>query len=237
MLDTVRTFFSPEFAGQKDLFAGLEVWNNEQLRHVQGTIPVIFISFADIKGRNYQETVQQIKSLFVTIYNIFADQIDTSILQQTERAQFASVCNSMDDLTAQLSIRNLAHYLAKQTKTFPIILLDEYDTPLQEAWIKGFWDELVDFLRVFFNASFKTNEWIGRGLITGITRVSKESIFSDLNNVKVVSTTSNYYTDCFGFTEDEVFNAMDEYGLTDKDEVKKWYDGFIFGKNRAMYNP
>ena len=108
---------------------------------------------------------------------------------------------------------------------------------MQEAWLKGYWDEAVEFLRGLFNSTFKTNPWLGRGLMTGITRVSKESLFSDLNNLKVVTTTSKLYADCFGFTEDEVFAAMDEYGLTGKDEVKRWYDGFIFGETKGIYNP
>ncbi len=119
-----------------------------------------------------------------------------------------------------------------------IILLDEYDTPMQEAYVHGFWDEIVSFIRNMFNAAFKTNPYLERAVMTGITRVSKESIFSDLNNLKVVTTTSEEYTDCFGFTEEEVFSVLDEYGLSEKkQEVKDWYDGFIFGSRRDIYNP
>ena len=119
-----------------------------------------------------------------------------------------------------------------------IILLDEYDTPMQEAYVHGFWDEIVSFIRNMFNAAFKTNPYLERAVMTGIIRVSKESIFSDLNNLKVVTTTSEEYTDCFGFTEEEVFSVLDEYGLSEKkQEVKDWYDGFIFGSRRDIYNP
>ena len=126
-----------------------------------------------------------------------------------------------------------------------IILLDEYDTPMQEAYVNGFWDELVGFIRNLFNSTFKTNPWMERAIMTGtacpvlsgITRVSKESIFSDLNNLEVVTTTSNKYTDCFGFTEEEVFAGMDECGYTDRETVKRWYDGFVFGNKRDIYNP
>ena len=116
-------------------------------------------------------------------------------------------------------------------------MLDEYDTPFYEAWLHGYWDKFVAFLGGFFNSTFKTNTYLGRGLLTGITRVSKESIFSDMNNLEVVGITNDPYADCFGFTEQEVFTAMDEYGLTDKKEVKRWYDGFIFGSTKEMYNP
>ena len=119
-----------------------------------------------------------------------------------------------------------------------IILLDEYDTPMQEAYVDGYWDEMAAFIRSLFNSTFKTNPWLERGIMTGITRVSKESIFSDLNNLEVVTTTSDKYTDSFGFTEKEVFAALDEFGLGEKkEEVRRWYDGFIFGDHRDIYNP
>ena len=112
------------------------------------------------------------------------------------------------------------------------------DTPMQEAYVNGYWEELVGFTRSLFNSTFKTNPYLERAIMTGITRVSKESIFSDLNNLVVVTTTSNQYETAFGFTEEEVFNALDEQELSDKkEEVKKWYDGFTFGDKRDIYNP
>lgn len=119
-----------------------------------------------------------------------------------------------------------------------IVFLDEYDTPLQEAYVNGYWTELVGLIRGMFNATFKTNEYLYRGLLTGITRVSKESIFSDLNNLEIVTTTSEKYCGAFGFTEDEVFTALDERGLSsEKETVRYWYDGFSFGNKTDIYNP
>ena len=235
MLDTVRTFFSHEFAGRSELFEGLEIWKEETFRSLQGTVPVIFLSFADIKERHYEETITAIKELLTSTYRHFARQSAT--FSDWEKKIFSSVHEEMSDVTAKRSVRNLAECLAYQYKNKPIILLDEYDTPLQEAWIHGYWDELVCFMRGFFNSTFKTNPYLERGLISGITRISKESIFSDLNNLNVVTTTSTVYSDCFGFTEGEVFSAMDEYGLTEKEKVKEWYDGFIFGSQKNIYNP
>lgn len=109
---------------------------------------------------------------------------------------------------------------------------------MQEAWLGGYWDDLVSFIRSVFNSAFKTNPYMERAIMTGITRVSKESVFSDLNNLVIVTTTSDIYTDCFGFTEDEVFSALDVYGLGHKkQEVKRWYDGFAFGSKKDIYNP
>ena len=237
MLDTVRTFFSPEFAGRSDLFEDLEIWKVDEFRKLQGKIPVIFLSFARFNNNNYAGIISRIKSSLASIYSSFSNLIDLNAIPNAERNIFTSVNDSMTDERAQDSIHYLCKFLTIQHKIKPIVLLDEYDTPLQEAWLNGYWDELASFMRGFFNATFKDNPWIERGLITGITRVSKESIFSDLNNLKVVTTTTNRYTDCFGFTEQEVFAAMDEYGLTEKPEVKKWYDGFTFGHQKEIYNP
>lgn len=119
-----------------------------------------------------------------------------------------------------------------------IILLDEYDTPMQEAYLYAYWNDFTSFVRNLFNATFKTNPYLERALMTGITRVSKESVFSDLNNLNVVTVTSDEYTTAFGFTEKEVFDALDEAGLSEeKALVKSWYDGFVFGQCKDMYNP
>ena len=119
-----------------------------------------------------------------------------------------------------------------------IILLDEYDTPMQEACVNGYWEEMTAFIRSLFNSTFKTNPYLERAILTGIMRISKESIFSDLNNLEVVTTTSAKYADCFGFTEEEVFEALEEYGLSGQRQlVKDWYDGFTFGEKRDIYNP
>lgn len=142
----------------------------------------------------------------------------------------------MDDTTAQKAIRNMAAWMHRYYGKNVIILLDEYDTPMQEAYLQGYWDEYTSFIRSLFNATFKTNSYLERAIMTGITRVSKESIFSDLNNLRVVTTTSDMYAECFGFTEPEVFAALDEFGMSDKkDDVKQWYDGFNFGEHRDIY--
>ncbi|MBQ7584821.1 MAG: AAA family ATPase [Desulfovibrionaceae bacterium] len=127
--------------------------------------------------------------------------------------------------------------LTLRYKNKPIILLDEYDTPLHEAWLNNYLDEFVSFMQVFFISTFKTNPYLGRAIITGITRISEKLNYPDLNNIKVVSITSNHYADCFGFTENEVFTSMDEYGLKSKKEVKNWYDGYIFANLKEIYNP
>ena len=159
-------------------------------------------------------------------------------LKEGEEIFFRKVTSDISEVTASLALKSLSSYLERYYGKKVIILLDEYDTPMQEAYVNGYWEELISFTRSMFNSTFKTNPHLDRAIMTGITRVSRESIFSDLNNLKVVATTSAEYADCFGFTEEEVFAALDEFGMSDKmQEVKSWYDGFIFGTHTDIYNP
>ncbi len=151
---------------------------------------------------------------------------------------FDSVTSDMTDDVAVLALHYLSDYMSRYYGRKVLIFLDEYDTPLQEAYVNGYWEELVQYIRSMFNSTFKTNPYMERAIMTGITRVSKESIFSDLNNLTVITTTSENYSTQFGFTEKEVFDALDFFEMPEhKEEVKKWYDGFTFGSQRDVYNP
>jgi len=237
-MSMLECFFSNKYANRADLFAGLSIWKEEKYRQLQGTYPVLFLSFASVKAGNLEEAKAQVKGEIARVYRENKYLIDTDIFDNRERERYDNVVVSMDDVTAQDSLRNLAEWMEKYYGKKVIIFLDEYDTPMQEAYIQGYWDEFTSFVRSLFNATFKTNPYLERAIMTGITRVSKESIFSDLNNLRVVTTTSDLYEDCFGFTEEEVFAALDEYEMSDKkDEVKHWYDGFTFGEYRDIYNP
>lgn len=237
-MNMLECFFSIKYKNRGELFDGLEIWKDERYREIQGTYPVIFLSFAKIKQDNYVGAVKKIKNELVNIYNSFDYIMKSDLYNDNERQQYKSVCAGMSDEVAQEALNNLANYLNRYYGKKVIILLDEYDTPMQEAYVNGYWKELVGFTRSLFNSAFKTNPYLERAIMTGITRVSKESIFSDLNNLVVVTTTSKQYQNAFGFTEDEVFAALNEFGLTDKKEdVKAWYDGFIFGDKRDIYNP
>ena len=231
-------FFSNKYANRADLFEGLSIWQDETYRKLQGTYPVIFLSFAAVKAGNLEDAKTQIKQEITRLYWENRNLMKEDIFGEDERELYYRTTVKMDDVTAQDSLRNLSVWMERYYGKKVIILLDEYDTPMQEAYVQGYWDEFTSFVRSLFNASFKTNPYLERAIMTGITRVSKESIFSDLNNLRVVTTTSNLYADCFGFTEEEVFAALDEYGMSDKkDEVKQWYDGFTFGEHRDIYNP
>ncbi len=237
-MSMVEQFFSVDFAGREDLFEGLSIWEEEKYRHLQGTYPVISLSFADVKENTYQETRRKIREIIMDLYNCFDFLAESEKLNENERRIYQQFATGTGERTETGALKTLSGLLMRHYGKRVIILLDEYDTPMQEAYIEGYWDELVAFTRGLFNATFKANPYMERAILTGITRVSKESMFSDLNNLEVVTTTSEKYADSFGFTEGEVFAALEEYGLSDqKQQVREWYDGFTFGSRRDIYNP
>lgn len=237
-MSMVEQFFSVKYADRGALFEGLSIWQEEKYRRLQGAYPVISLSFANVKESGYEIVRTKICQLIVNLYAQYSFLYHSEALTDMDRTYWDRISVQMNDSDASLAIHQLSDYLYRYYGKKVIILLDEYDTPMQEAYVGGYWQELVAFTRNIFNSTFKTNPYLERAIMTGITRVSKESVFSDLNNPEVVTTTSDKYADCFGFTENEVFAALDEFGLSEKKgEVKAWYDGFTFGSIRDIYNP
>ena len=238
MMNTVEQFLSVQYAGRGDLFEGLAIWEKEHYRNLQGTYPVIFLSFADIKESTFLEAKKRVCQSLRRLYDKYDFLLEGNCLGEGEKELYRKVSAEMEDYLAADTLKYLSDYLTRYYGKKVIFLLDEYDTPMQEAYVHGYWEEMVSFTRSLFNATFKTNFYLERAIMTGITRVSKESIFSDLNNLEVVTTTSEKYETSFGFTQEEVWSALEEYGLSDKKEsVKNWYDGFTFGNRRDIYNP
>lgn len=230
-------FFSVKYTGQGKLFEGLDIWKEEKYQKLQGTYPVINLTFANIKERDFETTKLKINMFLEQLYQQNSFLKNGDFLNDKEKTYFDRISGTMNDADATLALHRLSEFLSRYYDKKVIILLDEYDTPMQEAYVNGYWDDMVSYTRSMFNATFKTNPFLERAIMTGITRVSKESIFSDLNNLKAITITSDEYADAFGFTEEEVFAAMDEQKLPKKDIVKKWYDGFTFGKMTDIYNP
>jgi len=237
-MSMLEYFFSNRYAGQGRIFEGLSIWGYEEYRKLQGGYPVLNLSFANVKGSDYQNVNEKIFQIITNLYSEKCFLKDEGVLDEKDREYFGRIAFDMKNSDAELSIYQLSKFLYQYYGKKVIILLDEYDTPMQEAYMGGYWEELVGLLRGLFHSAFKTNPYLERAVLTGITRISKESIFSDLNNLEVVTTTSDKYADVFGFTEKEVFMAMEEMGLQNqKKEVKEWYDGFNFGKEKDIYNP
>ena len=238
-MSMLNSFFSLKYAGRSDLFEGLNIWNDEKFRNLQGTYPVIFMTFAGVKGKTYEDAVAGIKKQIVRLFSEHSYLKDYDGFDDNERKALSAVSEKMNDVDAAYSLNLLSTLLEKHHGKKVLIFLDEYDTPLQEAYVQGYWDDMAAFIRTMFNNTFKTNPSMARAIMTGITRVSKESIFSDLNNLEVVTTSSEKYETVFGFTEKEVFESLDQQGYTDEDKsgVKRWYDGFTFGMQKDIYNP
>ena len=237
-MNMLNCFFSRQYEKRGDLFKGLSIWTDQRYQRLQGSYPVIFISFADVKQNNYKDAIQKIKNIIVDVYRQHRYLNNEECFTENEKQQMMAITEKMDDVTAQDALKNLSSYLNLLYGKKVLIFLDEYDTPMQEAYINGYWDEFTGFMRGLFKATFKTNPYLERAVMTGITRVSKESVFSDLNNLTVITTTSDQYADCFGFTEEEVFKSLDQFGMSDKKQiVKQWYDGFSFGPFKDIYNP
>lgn len=246
-MSMLNCFFSNQYAGKKQLFEGLSIWNDEKYRILQGSYPVIFLSFASIKGSNYNDARDGIIMAINEAYSEHRYLLESKELTEGERKCFEELDNyaknpgvkeAVANDTICNAVKNLANCLYRYYGKKVIILLDEYDTPMQESYLYGYWDPFTTFVRSLFNATFKTNPYLERAMMTGITRVSKESVFSDLNNLNVITSTSLEYETSFGFTEEEVFTALDNLGMSEQKEiVKSWYDGFVFGNQKDIYNP
>ncbi len=243
-MSMTECFFSNKYAGRSDLFEGLSIWEEKtsdgeyKYRKLQGTFPVIFLSFANVKAASYEEMIFKITRVITDLYNKNEYLLERNLLNEKEREYYQGIKTGMDAKLATDAIHSMAGFMQRYYNQKVIIILDEYDTPMQDAWISGYWEETVRFFSGLFNSTFKTNEYLERGLITGITRVAKESIFTGMNNLNVITTTSNKYMTAFGFTEEEVFTALDDAGYGEqKAKVKRWYDGFTFGAYADIYNP
>lgn len=237
-MSMLECFFSLNYAGRGDLFEGLSIWQEEKYRQLQGTYPVISLSFAGIKESDFETTSYQIRKIIKNQYEKYSFLQESDVLSEAEKTFFKEMTFDVKREDMAFSLNQLSEFLYRYYGKKVIIFLDEYDTPMQEAYVHGYWDDLVVFTRSLFNSTFKTNSYLHRAVMTGITRVSKESVFSDLNHLKVITTTSDEYATAFGFTEKEVFEALDNCNLGEKKEkVKSWYDGFVFGNHKDIYNP
>ncbi|MCD7715661.1 MAG: ATP-binding protein [Lachnospiraceae bacterium] len=238
-LSMVETFFSNRYADCSGLFQGLAVWEDENLRKLQGRYPVINFSLANVKQKSYESMKTVIRMLLAELFDRHSYLLESEKLSAADKEDFLSVVQKKaGDEECMHAFRFLSKCMYEHFGEKVMILIDEYDTPMLEAYTAGYWEEAIEYTRRMFHAAFKDNPYLDRGLMTGITRITQESIFSDLNNPRVVTTTVDMYQTCFGFTEGEVFAALETYDLADKKgEVKYWYDGFQFGSQSEIYNP
>lgn len=239
-LSMLHHFFAAEVEGQftKGLFDGLKISQDSTCMKEQGQYPVIFITFKDAKYNTYDLCVEHIKTQISTVYSEYRFLLESSQLNPEEQFLFKQILDKQADLVDwDASIKSLTKFIRKATGQSVIILIDEYDTPIQEAYLNGYYDQLISFMRNLFSSALKDNGFFKRAILTGILRVSKESLFSGLSNVKVYSVLHKQYSNYFGFTERETNELLHKAKLpVNLEKTKEWYNGYTFG-GTTIYNP
>ena len=237
-LSLLHYFFERREEDNAALFEGLQIAKRACFALHQGRYPVIFMTFKGIKMLTYENAEAQLKLLIANEFRKHSYLLSSSYLKQEQKQDFKQVYLGKAKIELfQNGLKDLASYLSLHHQEKVVILIDEYDTPIQAAWLNDYYIEMIDFMRVFLGEGLKGNEHLFKSVLTGIMRVSKESIFSGLNNIWVYTTTSNQYADKFGFTEPEVALLIEALDLADKQTVlKDWYNGYQAG-NITIYNP
>ena len=238
-MDMLRTFFEKTDADTSVYFKNKNIWAcGKKYRSHQGKYPVIFLSFKDIKCDTWEETFDAIKDLFSKEASRHSELKSTDVFNEYEEAYIEKILSgTATPVELSVALANLSMMLHKYHGVAPIIIIDEYDTPIQQGHIKGFYDEIIGFMRNLFSGGLKDNKHLTYGFLTGILRVAKESIFSGLNNLAINSILDTKYSEYFGFTADEVKEIARYYQAEDKyDEICEWYDGYKFG-NTEIFNP
>ena len=238
-MDMLRVFFEISDEDTSRYFADKAIWNcGEEYRAYQGKYPVIFLTFKDVKFDTWEATIDKIRGLLQEEYGRHQELLDSEKLSQYEKIYFTKILDSSaNEVELTSALERLSKMLAAHYGKAPIIIIDEYDTPIQEGYSKDFYDEIIGFMRNFFSGAFKDNKNLSYGFLTGILRIAQESIFSGLNNLSVNTVMDEEYDSFFGFTSDEVKKMLEYYGMSKKEsELKDWYDGYLFG-SEEIYNP
>lgn len=238
-MDMLRVFFEISEEETSKYFTDKAIWKcGEKYRAYQGKFPVIFLTFKDVKFNTWNDTINKIKNLLQAEYGRHQELLESSHLAEYEKEYFSKVLNgTASEVDLSSALENLSRMLTAHYNKAPVIIIDEYDAPIQEGYSKDFYDEIIGFMRNFFSGAFKDNKNISFGFLTGILRIAQESIFSGLNNLSVNSVMDDDYEQYFGFTSEEVHSMVKYYGFTRKEnELKEWYDGYRFG-NTEIYNP
>lgn len=252
-IDMMNCFFSISYAGRADLFDGLAVSRDPDMMAMQGSVPVINISFAGIKAKTFRSFLTGLAGRIALLLDRYRFLLDAGTLTEDEKKVFLEMSRIVpkipnrekdedDYLDYLYMLTHIFHFLSvwlnRHYGKKVYIFMDEYDTPIQVSYMHHYYDDAIEIMREMFSETFKENEYLGRAVITGITRIAKESLFSDMNNLAVCSVVSGGYDRDFGFTEEEMNAALDEYGVRDKKGlVRFWYDGFTVGRQQNLYNP
>ena len=238
-MDMLRVFFEISEEDTSRYFTDEAIWKcGEEYRSHQGKYPVIFLTFKDVKFGTWEATIDKIKGLLQEEYGRHQELTNSDKLSKYEKDYFAKILEgTANEVELSSALEKLSKMLSAHYGKAPIIIIDEYDTPIQEGYSKDFYEEIIGFMRNFFSGAFKDNKNLSYGFLTGILRIAQESIFSGLNNLMVNSVMDEAYDSFFGFTSEEVREMLNYYGVSEKEgELKDWYDGYSFG-SEEIYNP
>ena len=238
-MDMLRVFFEVSDEDTSVYFKDKAIWKcGKTYTSHQGKYPVIFLTFKDVIFNSWEDTLAKIRGLLQIEYVRHGELKDSNKLTAYDKEYYEKIVSGVaDEVELESSMMNLSRMLFSHHEKAPVIIIDEYDAPIQEGYSKEFYDEIIGFMRNFFSGAFKDNKYLSYGFLTGILRISQESLFSGLNNLTVNSVLDNEYDKFFGFTESEVRELLEYYGYQEKEkELRDWYDGYMFG-NREIYNP
>lgn len=238
-MDMVKTFFEIGISDSQEYFKDKKIWScGEEYRKEQGKYPVIFLTFKDVKCASWDETFKKIRRLISLEFLRHRELASSPVLNTYEKEQFSLLANGKaDEVDCEMSLQLLSLYLHRHYGESAVIIIDEYDTPIQQGYTAGYYEKIVGFMRNLFSGAFKDNSNLAYGFLTGILRVAKESIFSGLNNITVHSILDEKYSKYFGFTADEVREMTEYYEVPEKyDDIYEWYDGYRFG-DKDIFNP
>ncbi len=238
-MDMLRTFFERTQEDSAVYFRDKKIWQcGESYRKYQGKYPVIFLTFKDVKFDTWEATFEKLQTLIQAEYERHRELLNSDRLSEYEKKYYTKIlAGSANEVELSASLEKLSKMLADHYDRAPIIIIDEYDTPIQEGYAKDFYEDIIAFMRNLFSGAFKDNKNLSYGFLTGILRIAQESIFSGLNNLSVNSVMDEEYDQYFGFTAEEVKRMLSYYGVPDKEtELRDWYDGYCFG-GTEIYNP
>ena len=239
-MSMLKYYFDCKQKDNKELFKGLKIMNqDEKYTSKLGYYPVIYLTLKDVQDTNYENMLLDMKTAMLNMYKEHRYLLDSDKIYPEEKARITDILYAREDENVlKNSVRDLSEYLNRHYDKPVILLVDEYDVPIQNAYVQGYYDQAVNFFRTFYGTTFKDNPYLEKTVLTGVSRVAKESIFSGANNFKVFTVLDNEFADDFGITEEEMNKVIQDFEIEDeKEEIKKWYDGYTIGDVKGIYNP
>ena len=239
-MSMLRYFFDCNVKDSKELFEGLKIMEqDEKYTSKLGEYPCIYLTLKDVNDSNYEKMILDLKTAVLEMYREHMYLLDSDKIYQFEKEKIMDILYTREDEVAlKTSVKELSGYLYRHFDKPVMLFIDEYDVPIQTAYVKGYYKEAIEFLKTFYGTTFKDNSYLEKTVLTGVSRVAKESIFSGANNFKVFTVLDNEFADDFGITSEEMDKVIEDFGVTDeKEEIKKWYDGYRIGNIEGIYNP